>query len=95
MKCPKCQFDNREGIKFCEECGAKMELKCPKCGALKERIRERIFRIHEIFEDKFELYRNLTQTDPKKAETLAEKLILTFGEDFWTIIVRKQPSRLS
>jgi class 3 adenylate cyclase/tetratricopeptide (TPR) repeat protein len=33
MKCPKCQFDNREGIKFCEECGAKVELKCPKCGA--------------------------------------------------------------
>jgi class 3 adenylate cyclase/tetratricopeptide (TPR) repeat protein len=33
MKCPKCQFENREGIKFCEECGAKMELKCPKCGA--------------------------------------------------------------
>src|SRR4030043_1346436 len=32
MKCPKCQFENREGIKFCEECGAKMELKCPKCG---------------------------------------------------------------
>jgi len=22
MKCPKCQFDNREGAKFCEECGA-------------------------------------------------------------------------
>jgi class 3 adenylate cyclase/tetratricopeptide (TPR) repeat protein len=33
MKCPKCHFDNREGIKFCEECGAKIELKCPKCGA--------------------------------------------------------------
>ena len=33
MKCPKCQTDNREGIKFCEECGTKMELKCPKCGA--------------------------------------------------------------
>ncbi len=33
MKRPKCQADNREGIKFCEECGAKMELKCPKCGA--------------------------------------------------------------
>ncbi len=33
MKCPKCQFDNREGIKFCEECGAKIELKCPTCGA--------------------------------------------------------------
>ena len=33
MKCPKCQFDNRNGVKFCEECGADMELECPKCGA--------------------------------------------------------------
>ena len=33
MKCPKCQFDNREGINFCEECGAKMELICPACHA--------------------------------------------------------------
>jgi len=33
MKCPKCQFDNREGVKFCEKCGAKMELVCPNCGA--------------------------------------------------------------
>ena len=33
MKCPKCQFENREGVKFCEQCGAKMELACPNCGA--------------------------------------------------------------
>jgi len=33
MKCPNCQFENREGVKFCEECGAKLELVCPKCGA--------------------------------------------------------------
>jgi class 3 adenylate cyclase/tetratricopeptide (TPR) repeat protein len=33
MKCPKCKFDNREGVKFCEECGTKFELKCPKCKA--------------------------------------------------------------
>ncbi|UCE55250.1 MAG: AAA family ATPase, partial [Desulfobacterales bacterium] len=32
MKCPKCQFDNREGAKFCKECGVKLELTCPKCG---------------------------------------------------------------
>jgi len=31
MKCPKCQTENREGVKFCEQCGAKMELECPKC----------------------------------------------------------------
>ncbi len=33
VKCPKCQFENREGAKFCKECGAKLELACPKCDA--------------------------------------------------------------
>ena len=33
MKCPKCQFENREGVRFCEQCGAKMELECPNCRA--------------------------------------------------------------
>jgi class 3 adenylate cyclase/predicted ATPase len=31
MKCPGCQFDNREGAKFCIECGNKLEINCPKC----------------------------------------------------------------
>ena len=33
MQCPKCQFDNREGVKFCEDCGAKFEIECPACKA--------------------------------------------------------------
>jgi class 3 adenylate cyclase/tetratricopeptide (TPR) repeat protein len=33
MQCPGCQFDNREGVKFCEECGAKFEIVCPTCKA--------------------------------------------------------------
>ena len=32
MQCPECQFENREGAKFCKECGAKLEHTCPKCG---------------------------------------------------------------
>jgi hypothetical protein len=32
MKCPECQFENREGAKFCLKCGEKLEFKCPKCG---------------------------------------------------------------
>jgi predicted ATPase/class 3 adenylate cyclase len=32
MECLKCHFQNREGIKFCEKCGTKMELTCPNCG---------------------------------------------------------------
>ena len=35
MKCPKCQFENPEGVKFCVECGKKIELICPKCGLAK------------------------------------------------------------
>jgi hypothetical protein len=33
MKCPACQFDNQEGVKFCEQCGAKFEIQCPNCQA--------------------------------------------------------------
>jgi class 3 adenylate cyclase/tetratricopeptide (TPR) repeat protein len=32
MKCPECQFDNREEAKFCSECGFKFVLSCPDCG---------------------------------------------------------------
>ena len=28
-----CQFDNREGAKFCKECGIKLEIVCSKCGS--------------------------------------------------------------
>ena len=31
MKCPKCQFENLKGAKFCNECGCKLELACPEC----------------------------------------------------------------
>jgi len=32
MKCPGCQHDNREGRRFCAECGASLALACPACG---------------------------------------------------------------
>ncbi|MBI2878147.1 MAG: zinc ribbon domain-containing protein, partial [Candidatus Rokubacteria bacterium] len=32
MKCPRCQTPNSEGARFCEECGARLELTCPSCG---------------------------------------------------------------
>ena len=31
MKCPKCQAENIENLKFCGECGAKLERVCPNC----------------------------------------------------------------
>jgi len=32
MKCPKCQFENPVGAKFCNECGNKLEIACLQCG---------------------------------------------------------------
>jgi len=31
MKCPSCNYQNRENAKFCKECGVKLELVCPNC----------------------------------------------------------------
>jgi class 3 adenylate cyclase/tetratricopeptide (TPR) repeat protein len=31
MKCPKCQFENPDGVNFCVECGSKLEKICPEC----------------------------------------------------------------
>ena len=33
MKCPKCQFENPDGSKFCGGCGQKFDLTCPECDA--------------------------------------------------------------
>jgi class 3 adenylate cyclase/tetratricopeptide (TPR) repeat protein len=32
LKCSKCQFENREGARFCLECGSKLEIICRSCG---------------------------------------------------------------
>ncbi len=32
MHCPKCRFENRDGRRFCSECGATLASACPTCG---------------------------------------------------------------
>jgi class 3 adenylate cyclase len=32
MHCPRCGFDNPEGMKFCGACAAPLKACCPKCG---------------------------------------------------------------
>ena len=36
MRCSKCGADNREGRKFCTQCGSALTAKCPRCGAVTE-----------------------------------------------------------
>ena len=33
MRCPRCQSQNREAVRFCEECGARLVTSCQSCGA--------------------------------------------------------------
>ena len=33
MKCPTCNSENPEDVKFCGECGAQLERVCPKCNS--------------------------------------------------------------
>jgi len=32
VKCPKCRSENRADARFCDQCGAKIEMACPACG---------------------------------------------------------------
>ena len=36
MKCSKCQFENPDGLKFCNECGQKLAFICPSCKAVNQ-----------------------------------------------------------
>ena len=32
MQCPRCQAENDQSARFCEDCGARLEATCPNCG---------------------------------------------------------------
>ena len=32
MKCPICQLDNEEGVRFCSHCGSRLGTTCAQCG---------------------------------------------------------------
>ena len=34
MRCGECGLENRSGVRFCEECGARLEPTCAACGAI-------------------------------------------------------------
>jgi class 3 adenylate cyclase/tetratricopeptide (TPR) repeat protein len=32
MTCPRCHAENRDGLRFCEDCGSRLTLACSQCG---------------------------------------------------------------
>jgi hypothetical protein len=33
MQCPRCRSENRDAVKFCEDCGTRLTSSCLQCGA--------------------------------------------------------------
>ena len=33
MRCPRCRAENDAAARFCEDCGVRLDLTCPSCGA--------------------------------------------------------------
>jgi hypothetical protein len=33
MMCPRCHAENRDGLRFCEDCGSRLTRACSQCGA--------------------------------------------------------------
>jgi 2-polyprenyl-3-methyl-5-hydroxy-6-metoxy-1,4-benzoquinol methylase len=56
---------------------------------LSDGITRRVNRIADLFGRQYERYTALRASDPEKAEELGRRMVLSFAEDFWHILVRK------
>src|SRR5262249_53879522 len=74
MRCSSCGSENREGRKFCAECGAELTLACEACGA-KNRLAERF--CGECGKPLAEIAKPAPPPDPRSytPKHLAEKIL--------------------
>ncbi len=84
MKCPKCQFENREGAKFCNKCGHKFDLICPECGQIdppeSKFCSECGFNFKPAKESSDEITETETQTFPSSKERPSSDVTPIVGE---------------
>jgi 2-polyprenyl-3-methyl-5-hydroxy-6-metoxy-1,4-benzoquinol methylase len=59
---------------------------------IKGKVIRRVSTITSLFERQFAHYFALKEIDEQQAESLADHLVLIFGEDFWRLIVRRASS---
>lgn len=80
MKCPKCQLKNRDGAKFCGECGHKFEITCPEC-ATKNQARNKFCDEcgHELRKTKEIPPVNYSEPQSYTPKFLADKILTTRG----------------
>ena len=76
MKCPKCQFENPEGMQFCGKCGAKLERICQQCNSSNPPDFEFCGKCgHALGEDKAAPPIDYTQPQTYTPKFLADKII--------------------
>ena len=78
MKCPKCQFDNPEGMHFCGKCAAKLERICTQCNFSNPPEFEFCGKCaHALVEAKAPLSIDYTQPQSYTPKFLADKILDT------------------
>jgi len=84
MKCPKCQFENRKGAKFCIKCGHKFNLTCPDCGQIdppeSKFCSECGFHFKPVKETSDEIQKTEPQTFPSSIEKPSSDVTPIIGE---------------
>jgi len=82
MKCPKCNFENKEEALFCMECGEALALKCPGCGSVLSVVANFCDRCgisrksFQELKDESEKQLKLTSMNLKEARSMFEKIYL-------------------
>jgi 2-polyprenyl-3-methyl-5-hydroxy-6-metoxy-1,4-benzoquinol methylase len=57
---------------------------------LREIIKKRVLRIIDLFERKYKLYLSFKKKNDERTQDLAQRLICSFGEDFWRILAKRK-----
>ena len=78
----------RNGLADCKKEAIALSSEFPP--AFRNAINTRVSKIVTSFDKKYELYHGLKKTKPEDAQQIADRLILTFGVDFWRIIAWKK-----
>ena len=75
MRCPKCQADNREGRRFCAECGTSLNLTCPSCGFSNEAGREVLRWLRQPLASPQQVATKFSSPEAYTPKHLAEKIL--------------------
>ena len=75
MRCSHCQHDNPAGVKFCGECGGRLETACAACGACKPSWKQILRPVRRIARPSDALLTKFASPETYTPKHLAEKIL--------------------